>query len=92
MRAPDALPPSCGRLALGVALAVFCVSPALAQSTKPPAAKLDAVERQAEAERERAAKAAAEADAVRSEVERLRSELIGAARQVQTGESALARL
>ena len=92
MRAPDATNSVCGRLALGVALAVFCVSPVLAQATKPPADKLDAVERQAEAERERAEKAAKEAEAVRGEVERLRSELIGAARQVQTGESALARL
>ena len=79
------------RLILGASLIVFSAAPLAAQTT-PPAGKLGEVERQAEVERERAAKAEREAEQVRKEVERLRGELIGAARQVQTGEAALARL
>ncbi|MGE0155023.1 MAG: murein hydrolase activator EnvC [Reyranellaceae bacterium] len=78
------------RLALGAALIALGTAPLAAQS--PPAGRLSEVERQAEAERERAARAEKEAEAARKEAERLRGELIGAARQVQTGETALARL
>lgn len=90
MRGPSLLPFS-QRLLLGAVLLLLSPALALAQ-TAAPASKLSEVERQAEAERERAAKAEKEAEAVRKEVERLRGELIGAARQVQTGETALARL
>ncbi len=91
MRGPDATSVIVRRLALGAFLAL-CGAGANAQQSNAPAAKLDSVERQAESERERAAQAAKEADEIRGEVERLRGELIGAARQVQTGEAALARL
>ncbi|MDF3075452.1 MAG: hypothetical protein K0S54_3119 [Alphaproteobacteria bacterium] len=91
MRAPDALHALKLRLVLGASLIVLSAAPLAAQTT-PPVGKLSEVERQAEAERERAAKAEREAEAVRKEVERLRGELIGAARQVQTGEAALVRL
>ena len=91
MRGPDATSVLIQRLALAASLAL-CGAAASAQQSTPPAAKLDSVERQAEAERERAAQAAREAEEIRGEVERLRGELIGAARQVQTGEAALARL
>jgi septal ring factor EnvC (AmiA/AmiB activator) len=89
--APDALHQLTLRLLLGASLIVISAFPLAAQTT-PPAGRLTEVERQAEAERERAAKAEKEAEQVRKEIERLRGELIGAARQVQTGEAALARL
>lgn len=91
MRAPEALSITGRRLALGAMLIALGASTAMGQ-TAPPAGKLGEVERQAEAEREKAAKAEKEADAVRREAERLRGQLIGAAREVQTGEAALARL
>ncbi len=91
MRAPDALPYLPLRLLLGVAIAIAATQSLNAQPT-PSTGRVSEVERQAEAERERAAKAEKEAEAVRKEVERLRGELIGSARQVQAGEAALARL
>ena len=91
MRAPEAIPSLPLRLLLGVVIAIASTQSLNAQPT-PSTGRVSEVERQAEAERERAAKAEKEAEAVRKEVERLRGELIGAARQVQTGEAALARL
>jgi len=91
VRAPEAFPSLPLRLLLGVAIAIASIQTLNAQPT-PSTGRLSEVERQAEAERERAAKAEKEAEAVRKDVERLRGELIGSARQVQTGEAALARL
>ncbi len=94
MRGPEPLTAKHWRLTLGAALLALLATPLAAQSQAPPPAtsRLSEVERQAQAERERAAQAAKEAETARREVDRLRSELIGAARQVQTGETALARL
>lgn len=95
MRGPERLAPRSWRLTLGAALLAFLTPlAAQGQATKatPSTSKLSEVERQAEIERERATQAEKEAEAARKEVDRLRGELIGAARQVQTGETALTRL
>jgi septal ring factor EnvC (AmiA/AmiB activator) len=92
VRAPELRHNALRRLSLGAILLLFAVQPLAAQTPTPSTGRLSEVERQAEAERERAARAEKEAEAVRKEVERLRGQLIGAAREVQTGEAALGRL
>jgi septal ring factor EnvC (AmiA/AmiB activator) len=65
---------------------------ALAQTPADPASKLNDVEKQLEQERQRQIQAQRDADAIGSEVEKLRSQLIATARQTQEAEQAVARL
>ena len=60
--------------------------------TQNPASKLSDVEKQLEEERQRQIQAQRDADAIGSEVEKLRGQLIATARQTQEAEQAVARL
>jgi len=71
---------------LGAPLAGHAAPPA------DPAGKLSDVEKQLELERQRQTQAQQDADAIRGDVEKLRSQMIATARQTQEAEQAVARL